>query len=452
MYKNLLRNFKENIESLQAFVTSVEPLLVKNNIEVNEVNAETAAVIVFLFSKIKMIQINGSNQKEQDLINNIEQHLKDKSVLDCVECKDNEIKIKDIGDSNVDFEKLSNILDTVKISVNKVDILYKSALMSLVVYLESMFAELFRISFSRYPDSIVNKKTLSFEEIKKIGSLDEALNYLIEKEIENMMYKGFDDWCKYFKDKHSMKMNYLDSDKGDLIEIICRRNLFVHNGGVVNSIYISKVNSNQRIGIEKGTKLRVNSEYVNEAIDVVYRVGCLIILDVWKKSSKDVNNAADYILDTGYSFMKKEKWKTSGEIYKLIIHEKKVDFKTKLIAKINYWQSIKWQGMYSTIEEDINNEDFSAYSSEFQLCLLAIKDEMDKFFLLLPSVCPSNIDFEELKTWPIFKNVRKDNRYTEFMTNNGIKLEKIKGHKNKKYKLKNPKEVGNFKKIELKRD
>lgn len=440
MYLQVLRNFRENIESLQAFVTSVEPVLRKSSLELREISTQTVALLTFMLNKIKKCKTTEPDEEEQKVLNDVEKYLEDEGILDCIEYAGDTVKIKSTDNQSVNFEQIGTVLNSIKIDINKVDILYKSALMSLVVYLESMFAELFRISFSKYPDSIVSKKTLSFEEIIKLGSLDEARDYLIEKEIESMMYKSFDDWCKYFKDKHSMKMDYLENDRERLTEIICRRNLFVHNGGVVNNIYISKVNPEQRIGIEKGKKLKVDSEYVNEAIEVVYRIGCLIILDIWRKSSNDISKMSDYILSTGYNFMREEKWQTSAEIYKLIIFEKRVDFKTKLTAKINYWQSIKWQGEYNQIKKEVDGEDFSAYSSEFQLCLLAIKDDVDNFFKLLPTVCPNNISFDDFKTWPVFKEIRKDSKYMDFMIENGISLEKNK--RCKSYKLRNAHSMG----------
>lgn len=294
--------------------------------------------------------------------------------------------------------------------------------MNLIIYFESMLSEIFKIEYTIYPESIgLQEKSLSFERIQSIGSFEEASKYLIDKEVENTMRKDFDDWSKYFVKERKLKLTYAQEVKEIIEEIYSRRNLFVHNGGIVNSIYTSKVKEPYRQGIKIGEKLKVDRVYINKSIDLIERVGTLIILELLYHEEKSNTGLLDDIMSIAYDYLKDRKWNTAVEIYKLLMEDKrynKLKQSDKMEININYWLGMKWMNKTDEVSEEIKNQDFSALSIRYQLPILALRDDYEEFFKLLPTGCPSSISYEDMQNWPVFIKVREQLQYNDFMKAN----------------------------------
>lgn len=179
MYKNILLGFKENIESLDGFVEHVEPTL-KDSLgeEKIEKMQEKAKIAKAIVGEIKMAiennqdpgSVNGKNIK-----------------LD----NGKQIQIK-AEEFNQYVDEVLEFRNKLKFRRNNYEILYKSVLMSLIIYLESMVADIIKQSCIEHPERL-GEKTLTLKQIKESGSIDEAISKIVEKEVESLMFKGFDD-------------------------------------------------------------------------------------------------------------------------------------------------------------------------------------------------------------------------------------------------------------------
>lgn len=439
MYKDILEGFLENIEALKEFVDSVDPVLKEAKLydAVPLLKEDKLTVTILLYI------LENTIQEFENKIGTIEyEEAKVAKSLDLKAEREEEIKKlikekynRDVkvdyvknenGGGSIDIDNLEGIDLDVHMSIieeivnltkknrRNYEILYKSSLMNLVVYLESMIAEVFRENFNKYPGKVVNKKTLTFEEIKNMGSFEEATSYLIENEIEAMMYKSFVDWCAFLKKENKLKMSYLDKEQINIVEIICRRNLFVHNRGIVNQIYLSKVDDRLKESINIGERLKVDRDYIDNAVKTIERVGCLILIEVWYSEEGKNKKVRDELFTIGYRFMKEEKWKIALFVYELLSECKTIEQKDKLMAKINKWQCMKWDGHYNKIKDVVELEDFSAYSMEYQICVAALRDDYTTVFKLLPKMYEEN-GIETIEEWPIFKDVRNKEEYKVFL-------------------------------------
>src|SRR5690606_3327362 len=131
--------------------------------------------------------------------------------------------------------------------------LYKNSLISLLSSVEWFFSQILHFHYDKFPDSAgIKKKTLTLEDLKNFNNLRDAELYLIDDKIETILRGSFKDWIEVLRQELKLNLGYLDSIEDELIEVYQRRNVLVHNGGVVNSIYISKVSSKYRDGIVLG--------------------------------------------------------------------------------------------------------------------------------------------------------------------------------------------------------
>lgn len=406
-YGDLIIQFRDNLHALKTFVDHVEPVLESQIIDCFK-NDTILPLVALLESKTNTCKFD---DKVMDDLKKLESLLTEKAGFQIIDDGDN-ISFK-LNNTNFS-KKLSKGLHQIKIGQQQDKILYESSLINLIIYFELLLGGLLRKRLCEHPEaSGIQNKSLPLEEIRKLGSLENAEDYLIEKEVENTMRGSFDEWRKFFNTKTKLRFDFLKDDEPEINEIFQSRNLLVHNGGVVNNIYISNVESPYKK--ELGSSLDIGKKYLNKAINTLERIGLIIALEIWKNEEKNSDERPDYISDVAFEYLENEQWIIAKHLYKFILSEKSISSRLKLQSQMNYWQSMKWSGEYDKIKDEIIKQDFSDKQELFQLCLFAIKDEYEQFFKLLPSLIPNTLDIDSIKTWPIFREIRTRPEYDDFI-------------------------------------
>jgi hypothetical protein len=74
---------------------------------------------------------------------------------------------------------------------------------------------------------------------------------------------------------------------------------------------------------------------------------------------------------------------------------------------INLAQTYRWKGNVENCEKILKTKDWSAYSSLFQLCVAALRDDESKFKILLFEIASNKtITISDLCEWPVFRLMR----------------------------------------------
>ena len=109
-------------------------------------------------------------------------------------------------------------------------------------------------------------------------------------------------------EKEGLDINRFRNIKDEFEEIYYRRNLYIHNNGVVNNIYLSNIKDKYNNGVAINTKLVTDDVYLRNAINMLYKiVGTLFYeiqvaynskYDKWNKALSDI--AFDLLCDKNY--------------------------------------------------------------------------------------------------------------------------------------------------------
>src|SRR5258706_806350 len=117
------------------------------------------------------------------------------------------------------------------------ELLYKSSLINLTSTVELFLSQLLHFYFDRFPDAVGSEiKFFSLDDLKSLGSIEDAKKHLIESKVEAVLRESLEDWLRFWKERVKLSMGYMDTVRDQLIEVYQRRNLLIHNGGRVNSI------------------------------------------------------------------------------------------------------------------------------------------------------------------------------------------------------------------------
>lgn len=299
---------------------------------------------------------------------------------------------------------------------NHISILYKNSLISLLSSVEWFFSQILHFYYDKFPDSSgIQKKSLTLSDLKNFGSIDDAEKYLIDNKIEEILRGSFDSWVSLLKSELSLKLGYLDSIEFELIEIYQRRNLLVHNGGVVNTIYLSKVDENYRKNIIINDVLDVDKSYLDNAICKLQKTFILIASELWKKLDKEDRLRGNVLSEIVYNNLLQERWDICEGLAYFIMNDSQLQPTDKIIAQLNYWLCLKRTNRLGQAKGDIDKADFSDKKEIFQLGLFAIKNNKEAFFEVLPTALESKqLDIESLEEFPIFEEMRLSVEYAKF--------------------------------------
>ena len=227
------------------------------------------------------------------------------------------------------------------------------------------------------------------------------------------MRSSLDDWIKFLKEQVKLSMGYIDEIKPALIEACQRRNLYVHNGGVINSIYIK----NCGFSIEEysiGSQLDSDNDYIEATISAFERSFILIAAELWKKNDPSNEDRFNILHKILYSHICNGRYEIAESLAYFLCNDKNQKESKLLMAKVNYWQAIKWNGGFEGIKKEIENTDFSAKDEIYLLSKYVLLDQFEEACDLLLILIENNkLSLDKVSEQPIFKELIKQDRYIE---------------------------------------
>jgi len=141
--------------------------------------------------------------------------------------------------------------------------LSEMALGYLAAHLEAFTTDYLIAVLSGNPQTLKSKSTITIEEIADVTDLEGLWQRIAEKDVHALGYGGIDDIQTYFDKRFNIRLDTFHAWQ-NLRELMCRRNLIIHNQSRVDQIYRQKV---QYKG--SATRLITTAEYVSEAADII---------------------------------------------------------------------------------------------------------------------------------------------------------------------------------------
>ncbi|SFC85085.1 hypothetical protein [Algibacter pectinivorans] len=413
-------DFNENLIGLRDFVELIDPFL---NEKLEEHDQHLQPLIMSAMIKELLNDDNDIEPEDKEKYTEFQEKL----------TKDLEAKYSEIPEVKIDKEEdgehkkyaikiantnseVSKHMDNVAKNRSHIELLYTNSLISSLSSVEWFFSQLLHFFYDKHPESAgVQKRTMTLADLKNFGSIEDAEKYLIDVKIDEILRGNFESWVSLLKSELSLGLGYLNEIMDELIEVYQRRNLFVHNGGTVNSIYLSKVHETQRKGISLNDKLSVNKEYLDNAICKLQKAFILIGAELWKKLSPEDESRGEILGDIVYENLRHSRWDICEGLCYFSLKDVQTHPVDKVIAQINYWLCKKEIGDYKSIEKEINKADFSDKKEIFQLGLYALRGETDKILKILPIVLETNqTNIERIEEFPILREFRETEEYKNF--------------------------------------
>lgn len=423
MFNKHIEDFNKNLVGLREFVDLIDPFLnekqAQNSTPIS--NLVTSAILKDILSKGRLK--DADKEKYEKLKCEVDSGILDafKEPIDVELKKPEKSETDKIGfptinikfRANKDFDLYMENADKISQHIN---LLYKNSFISLLSSVEWFFSQILHYYYDKYPESAgIQKKTMTLADLKEFDSISDAEKHLLDLKIEDVLRGNFESWFILLKTELSLKMGYIDPIKEELIEIYQRRNLFVHNGGIVNSIYLSKVPEEFRKNIKLNDSLDVNKEYLDNAISKLQKAFMLVACELWKNLDRLDTSRGDILINITYDNLLQSRWDICEGLSYFIINDNHLAAVDKVVAQLNFWLCKKRMGQYETVRKEIENTNYSDKKEIFQLGLYALKEDKDAFFNTLPAALDSEqLNIERLEEFPIFKEMRESEEYERF--------------------------------------
>lgn len=307
-----------------------------------------------------------------------------------------------------DLKEFDKSIGAILKTENSVQHLHRSSLISLVSLVESFLSQLLHIFFQKHPSALnAKEKQFTFEELSNFSSLDDARAYLVSWKIENLLRGSYEEWIEYFKNQMKLELTITTKHRDYLIENFQRRNLFVHNDGVVNKIYLAKVAKTLSKPEMLDKKLAVSRKYLFSAIDRFESAFLQLAFELWSKCDKTSKKRPSLIVHSSYDALQNKRWHVATEIAEIVEKDKAASESDILMARVNSWIARKKYDNKDSILEEVSAFDVSAKDDLFKLAKHCLLGETELALSLAKRLKKAKqISLNDLIEWPLFEELR----------------------------------------------
>lgn len=303
---------------------------------------------------------------------------------------------------------VSKVAENIDRAIKRQISLRRSALISLISACEWFAAQMLHYFLTKYQNAAgLGDKSLSFDELKSFDTVDDARTWLVANKIEDILRGSFEDWASFFFDKLKIDRRGIEQHIPYCQEACLRRNVLVHNGGVINKLYLKRLPVQIVDRPQEGDQARVDEKYFDDRLDGFEIVFVLMALEVWRKLDKRDELRLGVAIQLSFDALKGKRWAVARAISEYVCNQKECTEASELAAKVNYWQSFKWSGEFEAIRKEVESWDVSAKSGIYQVAKDVLLDRgkavVDKITLLLSA---KELHVDELRDWPLFQGLR----------------------------------------------
>ncbi len=296
-----------------------------------------------------------------------------------------------------------------------------SILVALVSQFDAFLGHLIGHLFEIKPE-ILNSSanTLTFSQLVEFGSLSNAREYIVEKEIETVLRKSHAEQFEWLENKFGLPLRTNLEAWPAFIELTERRNLFVHTGGMVSRQYMetcAKHKATLGEGVYPGKTLSVTREYFESAHACLFEIGMKLAQVLWRKlKPTELPEADSSLTAVCYELLSEGRYKLARVLsdFGTETLKKHSSEQSRLVQVMNRAQAYKWTGDEEGARGIISKEDWTATAEKFKLAQAVILDRFEEAIEIMRRIgADGEVNKNDYRDWPLFKEIRKTQQFAE---------------------------------------
>lgn len=299
------------------------------------------------------------------------------------------------------------------------EILPRSFIVALISQFDHFVGRILRCLYYLKPELLhSSERQLTFAQLLEFGSIDDAREYLIEKEIETLLRKSHVEQFESLESKLSIQLRVDLPSWSSFIELTQRRNLFTHCNGLVSSQYLDVCDKHNVVHSKRpsvGEALSCPPKYFQEAFECTFEIGVKLAQVLWRKIRPDQSAEADSsLIDLSFELLLSEQYSLLIRIVAFFTQKVK-NFSSdecRRMLIVNHAQAHKWLGKDDIARKLINKEDWTACGYPFKLAAAVLNDDFDSAAKLMRLIGISDdVKKKDYQEWPLFREFRKSAQF-----------------------------------------
>jgi hypothetical protein len=307
--------------------------------------------------------------------------------------------------------------------VPRSSLLHGSLLTVAVASFEFLLAGLYGQHLIEFPKQLDDdEKEFSLADLSEIGSIEEAQRVLAERRVDGFMRRGITDWSKWSKRTLGHSFEELCMDSGRFNEALQRRHIVVHSGGIVNRLYLERVNLPPQNQPKLGEELAISATYMGSALDELEVLGYGLAALAWAIWDSEKTDEASVFLNSRiYDLLKGKRFRLARKLAEVGDGLGQSDA-YRWTIKVNGWIATKRMDGLEACRSSISDWDVTALSNDFKLAKACLLDESEKAFRLLAPVVQEAEAPGSIWDWPLLDDLRDDSRFDSVFADAGYPL------------------------------
>lgn len=293
----------------------------------------------------------------------------------------------------------------------------RSLIVTAVSVYDVLLSKLIEEFFEVQKDAIkLIKQDITFDELSTFSSIEDARHHLIWREIDNLLRQSHLEHLRWIESKTNLtKLSSNNKFLKDFIEVTERRNLFVHNDGIVNKYYLKNCQDAgiDTLHLKEMDVLDCNEKYFNKAFDSLTIFGILLGHSIWRKTCPlEIDDANTELFDLIVRIISDKKYDTAITILDYFkTNIKQFDDEAKLLLDLNIAQCYKWQKKQEQCNLILKEKNWMAYSNRYKLAFYVLIDDFDNAAEVIKNLSSSDkLGITSIREWPIFQKAIKNDK------------------------------------------
>jgi hypothetical protein len=295
-------------------------------------------------------------------------------------------------------------------------ILRRGAVVSLMTHVEDLVADLVHAFYELYPAALpAEERSLTLTELRNLGSIDEAQSYLVAQEVDSVLRESLERQFEYFAKRPKVNLPLVAPYQDRINEVDQRRNLYVHNRGLVNRRYLERVHPDlvKLFGAEEGKALKLEDDYLTSAIDAAFLAGVALSQLCWRKwQPAFIAKADSELIEAIYDELQSERYLLVIDLTQFAESLTLADDENRKIIIVNHAIALRDTNRRDELNALLAATDWTSCNLRFRVALHVLRgEESETLEVLRRAVAAKEIGPQDVKEWPLFLPLRKTDEF-----------------------------------------
>jgi hypothetical protein len=219
---------------------------------------------------------------------------------------------------------------------SRVEVLGAGLLSIVISAFERLLGALIRFGLFRHPLGLGGLGSAPFKVIEGLVDTDDVKQYLIDRKVDALLRAGPAEWRSRIRSWTRIDIGSLDVEWRDIVESVQRRNAVVHNGGLVDENYLTRLLPGDRTSFAVGDRLVCDVAYMNARLEAFRVLGVVLGLR-WAQHFGVTSAEAvlPFLVNDIYVLEREGRWRAAFQLADAAMSMRSADDQD--VLKVNWW-------------------------------------------------------------------------------------------------------------------